>query len=101
MLGLLSKSFIPLTGVLVAELQTCPLMWWLLTSFVREVLDWIARKILDWIFRNPGKMTIKQCYCVRVVNVIFNLLPVQSSGAGSRLHLVDLLCLFRPATSAQ
>lgn len=76
-------------------------MWWLLTSFVREILDWISRKIFDWIFRNPAKMAMKQCYRVCAVIMIFNLLFVQSGVAGSRWHLADLLCMFRPAMSVQ
>lgn len=77
-------------------------MWWLLTSFFREILDWIFRKILDWIFRNPGKMAIKQCYRVRAVNLIFNLLSVQSSGAGSSgTWQICCVCSDQPCLSSK
>jgi len=46
-------------------------------------------------------MATKQLYGARAANLIFSLLPVRSSGAGSRWHLADLLPVFRPGVSVR
>lgn len=69
------------------------LAWLLLSGFFKEVLH--------RIFRNSGKTAIKQLYSARAANLIFNLLPVRSSGPGSRWHLADLLRVSRPDVSIQ